>query len=321
MSAMNDRQGCIRASADRGMAAATFEEMTICSLVLSAMLVGACAIDSVEITEVRGPGVYVLAAGDIVRLDNVELAVPEHGEGVRIALDSEDGWQQITLTHDELGVHVEREAFGETQATTTTHAVIADPCADNAYNTYHHKWQDTYGWYASKTNYDLAVDFGIVETLMKHAASNITDAHNDCGRADRVSATHSYRGRTTSTPTISTLDGAIRCSRDHKSVVGFKSLQGYKAATCWYWNASGVLVEADIAFDRGTKWVMSGSIPDDCTDAVHFESVATHEFGHAFGLLHPGTSHPSLTMQPGAACDKSKRTLGLGDMLGLESLY
>lgn len=49
-------------------------------------------------------------------------------------------------------------------------------------------------------------------------------------------------------------------------------------------------------------------------------SVATHEFGHAYGLLHPLGDHPNLTMQP-AACDDSKSTLGRGDVLGLHSLY
>jgi hypothetical protein len=72
---------------------------------------------------------------------------------------------------------------------------------------------------------------------------------------------------------------------------------------------------------RLTSWVFSDTIPSSCTSAYHFESVATHEFGHAFGLNHPGSSHPALTMQPGGACDASKATLGLGDMVGLEAIY
>ena len=53
------------------------------------------------------------------------------------------------------------------------------------------------------------------------------------------------------------------------------------------------------------------------------ESVLTHEIGHVFGLSHVSeASYPRMTMSTAtAACDNTARTLGTGDMLGLESMY
>lgn len=60
-----------------------------------------------------------------------------------------------------------------------------------------------------------------------------------------------------------------------------------------------------------------------CVSRCDLQALVTHELGHYFGLRHVSESkHPLMTMSPLLGpCTAAERTLGLGDMLGLESLY
>ena len=64
-------------------------------------------------------------------------------------------------------------------------------------------------------------------------------------------------------------------------------------------------------------------MPSGCSNRYGVEAVATHEFGHVFGLGHVSeTNHPTLTMSTAAgACSNAPYSLGLGDVRALRSLY
>ena len=59
-----------------------------------------------------------------------------------------------------------------------------------------------------------------------------------------------------------------------------------------------------------------------CASSWSIRAVATHEFGHAFGLAHVTLLHPNQTMSPLILpCQNSQATLGRGDVLGLRAKY
>lgn len=268
-----------------------------------------------------------LVAGDTVLFDGVELVVPEIGEGAGITAESGDGFRTLLVDNTADGVRVTRLSSLTEEPITGPDVGAPDSqalsaCADTFYVRTGHKWRGAFGWYYYSTSVPTSIRASVL-TLLQRAANNIVTGRNDCGRADAISASHIYRGATSKPPAINTTTSSIVCgSRNNVSSIGFKPLSGtWKAATCWWWDSNGWNTEADMVFNSFTSWILTSGIPEGCTTALHFESVSTHEMGHVFGLNHPGTSHPALTMQPGAACDNSKATLALGDLRGLEYLY
>jgi hypothetical protein len=192
--------------------------------------------------------------------------------------------------------------------------IAPPPCQDNAFNTFGGKEQSTYKWSFKASTTPSGLNRNSVSSILQKAFHNITGENNDCGRPDTVSATDQYLGTTTTSPNCN--------ARDGHNVVGFGKLgPGILAVTC-YWINGGKIVEADMKITTGESWALSlatchGNMP-------MLEATITHEAGHVFGLDHVGEKrHGRLTMSPylDGPCDNNESTLGLGDMLGLESLY
>jgi len=186
-------------------------------------------------------------------------------------------------------------------------------CSDTAFNKEGAKQGGTYKWSFKASSTPSYLTKSAVAAALQQSLSNMTNEHNDCGRPDTVSATHQYLGTTSRAPNCGAPDGV--------NVIGFASLgNGILAVTC-YWTSGSRIVEADVKISPAVTWALSLT---GCHNKPLLQSTMTHEAGHVFGLAHVGESkHGRLTMSPyiDGMCEDNETTLGLGDMLGLESLY
>lgn len=94
---------------------------------------------------------------------------------------------------------------------------------------------------------------------------------------------------------------------------------GVLAATRVCFNsATKEIVGFRILFDSGDAWATDGA-----STAIDVQNVGTHEMGHVAGLDHVHAPRDKcLTMYTfSSSGETQKRTLGLGDKLGLHKLY
>jgi hypothetical protein len=216
--------------------------------------------------------------------------------------------------------HAPNHGLGAASGSAQSQSEVQSKCTDGAYVRNGYRWTTQYNWYFQAASRPKgSVTTRVVDSL-RHAADNIVRGDNSCGLSDMISATHSYRGTTSRAPNISS--SAWCKGRDGRNVVGFGTLpSGYLGMTCW-WTYGGKVVESDIILNKA-HYAWFTTRPYGCRSKWSIQAAATHEFGHVFGLGHVSeSSHPGLTMSPMImACQSSESSLGLGDVLGLRSLY
>ncbi|HJQ94038.1 MAG TPA: matrixin family metalloprotease [Candidatus Thermoplasmatota archaeon] len=109
---------------------------------------------------------------------------------------------------------------------------------------------------------------------------------------------------------------------DERNQISFVNLGGgstIAVTTTWYFRGSGQAVESDAQYNTAFPWSTSGE-----AGKMDVQNIATHEIGHTLGLNHPkgGGSISCLTMYAYADYGETqKRTLGDGDILGIEAIY
>lgn len=270
---------------------------------------GVPALPPVSIAVPQVPGVVTVVL-DMVHEQDLEVAVSNPGAGNIYVTDLSTG----------------SERSGGGSPTDATRACDSPgSCASDAYRLDGFRWNKPLRWWWN-TKYMPAgagLTREVVENALWSAANGIAIARNGCNRADHVSAEHQYLGRVS---LAEYLDGEAACQQvDGKNVVSFASLpEDTLGLSCTYSEPGpdNIADETDIFLRSAERWHSVGS-GYACDDAYNIEAIATHEFGHSFGLGHVSECHhPELTMSTRTAkCDSSERTLGWGDLRGLEALY
>ncbi|WP_405621904.1 matrixin family metalloprotease [Streptomyces sp. NBC_01511] len=197
-------------------------------------------------------------------------------------------------------------------------------CSDSTYKITPWEMMNAYEWYVGDGGMPGGLSLTAAQTAFADAINNITGGYNNCGISDTIDANSYYKGRTSYE---SDINSSNQCTaRDKKSTWDAGNLAaGTLAVNCtWYTTTSSgsttYSLEGDVRYNT-TDFNFTNSPTASCSNKWDVRAVGTHEAGHAFGLDHaPGA--PTQTMYYAIdECDTSYRTLGKGDMKGLEYLY
>jgi len=267
------------------------------------------------------------AAPPVEVLDGVSVAMPPPGMTVLVEVIYADGQMELvdvsTSDEGEVAMRHHDDSFGLVAPTPDTEA-CPSKCSDDRSALTGHHWEGTLSWSYRDANRPASLDKSATIAALANGASGPPTARDACGLDDGVGASHTYLGETDVAPNITVGNGDIMCANtDGKNVVGWGSLPGGTlGVTCtWSYN-SGQAAESDMLYDTDVSWYTGNTAPAGCSSHFSLRGVATHEFGHAFGLGHAPGDSCNLTMYPSTwPCNDGARRFGLGDIEGLESLY
>jgi hypothetical protein len=267
--------------------------------------------------------------GSVITDNGVGTNLPAPGESIYVEALKTDGSEELQVTRYRDGT-VELEHVGEESAEARDGLEIGvaarsrGECSDRAYTRLPYKVASTLHWYFNpKTTPDGLSSRG-AERAIRAGGANITNTRNKCRLGDRVprDAGLSYEGRTSARAQLNT---SAQCSgHDRQSVVSFGSMQkGALAANCIAWNSGGVISSDILINKKHYRWTTNPGARS-CKSKYDLASVITHERGHTYGLGHVSEgAHGKLTMSQriNGTCQASERTLGRGDVLGLDRKY
>lgn len=274
------------------------------------------------------------AVGRRVRSEEgLTVEVPPPGAGVTSEALFEDGAALLEIETSDEGI-VTTSVSGDAASVPTSATGGPSACSDDTYVLKGYKRDSALEWsWGDGPNPSAATDDQVVATLKAAAAA--METANDCGYSDQVSADATFAGLTTRESEIDNDDGESSCeayvNADGFSVIDAGNLDNngnppISMACVWSYSTTGpnTIRAVDIRFNTTDYSFTRSPGSADCAGRYYdLQAIATHEFGHAFGLGHVAeNTHGNLTMSSGFdPCDASARTLGQGDILGLREYY
>lgn len=144
--------------------------------------------------------------------------------------------------------------------------------------------------------------------LSVSAVVTATTTSADTWDSETSAAVFSYQGITTKSAG----------KRDYYNVISWGAYRAGVIAVTYIWYSGNQIIETDTRMNTFYKWSLSGE-----AGKMDVQNIMTHELGHWCGLndLYSDADY-WLTMYGYSNYGETyKRTLGLGDVLGLEAVY
>jgi hypothetical protein len=118
--------------------------------------------------------------------------------------------------------------------------------------------------------------------------------------------------------------GVTKETANHRTDVLFGRTPGSAIAVTYTWHWSTGEYESDTVFSNRVPWAMVPETGDGCNEnvaAYDLQDIATHEFGHIYGLDHAAGDRFATMYAYGYTGETLKRSLAASDSQGIDHLY
>ena len=135
-----------------------------------------------------------------------------------------------------------------------------------------------------------------------------------------------WKGAESAAPSIAVTGttSITRATANHSYDVLFGRTGGSSIAVTYTWQWSNGEIESDTVFNSRLPWFIAGAEGDGCVESTaryDLANIATHEFGHTYGLDHPANARWETMYAFGFTGETLKRSLGAGDTDGIRARY
>lgn len=258
----------------------------------------------------RGESVAALSVAAAGAEELPEVVVTNTGtSGVAVRVGS--AWQGAPSAVRQ----AQRSAVGtaDTGTAAVRPSAASTKCTSKANKQNEYRWSSTVQWYYNPSG--TRTTYG--DDALRAAAAAWTGTITSCGTTVTSSAQERFVREATQAPNLTDKGGCA--TNNGYSVMGWGTLPaGTLGVTCVWYDQNGVAREADQRYATRYSWSSTATCSGSRYD---MQAVATHEWGHLYGLGHV-TSGTGQVMEPsGGTCATGSRTLGLGDMTGIAAKY